>query len=155
MHIMKKEHLLKSLLLLTIAIAIVIAVLPLQICRDWAFICENTGSHKGYREWSLGFKTGHRYRASPLEEFIQTNEPTGISHRWTSYAGTGRNIFGRPGLRGHGQPGAIIHLKHDILKQWIEKNDAIKVHQLYDVFVSNNQTEIDGKIKNLFEEVMQ
>ena len=41
------------------------------------------------------------------------------------------------------------------LKLWIEKNDGIEVRQLYDLFVSDNQTEIDARISGIVEEVMQ
>ena len=27
-----------------------------QVCRSWVFICENTGSYKGYTEWFFGKK---------------------------------------------------------------------------------------------------
>ena len=104
---MKRQHLQTYVIVLITVIVIVLAVLPLQVCRDWAFICENTGSHKGYRQWRFGLKTGHWYRESPLEEYMKTHAADVISHRWTSYAGTGKNILGRPGLRGHGRPKTV------------------------------------------------
>ena len=149
---MKQKHL--SILLLTVVtvVVLVLVVSPIQICRDWAYICENTGSRKGHREWTFGPKTGHRYQNSPLEEFLQTNASGQLSHRWTSYAGTGKNVFGRTVLFGHGRPGAILQLRHEVLRQWIDKNDDDEVHQLYDLLVAGNQPEIDAKIESICEE---
>jgi len=137
------------------AIVIMLAVLPIQVCRDWAFVCENTGSKKGNREWIFGLKTGHWYIASPLEGFMRKHAVHVVSHRWTSYAGTGKTMIGRVGVRGHGRPGVILQLDHEILEKWIEKHDASEVRRLYDLFVSDNQTEIEVKIRNMLEEVLQ
>lgn len=148
----------KGILIVTgavvICIVIVLLLLPFQVCRDWAFICENTGSHKGYRQWIFGFETGHWYKKSPLEGFIQSNSPDVLIHRWTSYAGTGKNIFGMKLLFGHGRPGAIKKLDHGVLGQWIEKNDAEAVRKLYDLFVSDDQKAIEKKVTEIWDEFL-
>ena len=71
-----------------------------QAYRDWVFICENTASTKGHTEWFFGKETFQWYEKSVFEDFLRENYPdVNIEHRWTSIAGTGRNIFGRALLR--------------------------------------------------------
>jgi len=137
------------------AVALVMALLGVQVCRDWAFVCENTGSHKGYRQWRFGAKTGHWYRKSPLEAFVEAQEPEALVHRWTSYAGTGENVFGQPILFGHGRPGAILELNHAIQREWIAKNDAATVRALYDLLVTDNEAAIEKQVAAIWDEILE
>lgn len=137
-----------------ICLVITVLLITVPAYRDWAFICENTGSRKGYRQWLFGLETGHWYKESPLEEFIQSEVPDDLVYRWTSYAGTGKNIFGTAILHGHGRPGAITHLDHETLSKWTEKNDAATVRQLYDLLVSDNQKKIEKQVMDIWEEVL-
>ena len=137
-----------------ICLAITFVLFSVQAYRDWAFICENTGSCKGYRQWTFGLKTGHWYKKSPLEDFIQSEAPNALVYRWTNYAGTGKNIFGMTLLRGHGRPGAVIQLNHEIQRKWIGKNDAATVRQLYDLLVSDDQKKIEKQVMDIWEEVL-
>jgi hypothetical protein len=134
--------------------AVTFVLLNVQVYRDWAFICENTGSRMGYRQWLFGFKTGQWYKQSPLEEFIQSEAPKTLIHRWTSYAGTGKNIFGMNILYGHGRPGAIIRLDHGILCKWIEQNDAATINQFYNLLISDDQKEIEKRVMEIWEEIL-
>jgi hypothetical protein len=140
--------------LVIFCLAVTLVLLPVQACRDWAFICENTGSRQGYRQWPFGLKTGHWYKTSPLEEFIRSDDPNALRHRWTSCAGTGKNIFGKAILFGHGRPGAIMRLDHEIQRKWIEKNDAAKVRQFYDLLVSDDEEKLEKRIMDIGEEVL-
>jgi hypothetical protein len=139
--------------LVIFCLAVTLVLLPVQACRDWAFIYENSGSRQGYRQWPFGLKTGHWYKTSPLEDFIQSEAPGALVHRWTSYAGTGKNIFGMAILRGHGRPGAIMRLDHEIQRKWIEKNDAATVRQFYDLLVSDDQKKLEKRVMDIWEEV--
>ncbi len=134
----------------------VLAVIALnvQAYRDWGFVCENTGSKKGYRKWILGFKTDHWYKESPLEKFMQAQAPEELDHRWTSYKGTGKNILGMSVLFGHGRPGFVPQLPHSIQSRWIDKNDPAKVRELYDLFVSEDQDAIHERVMEIWDEVM-
>ena len=140
--------------LVIFCLAVTLVLLPVQVCRDWAFICENTGSRQGYRQWPFGLKTGHWNKTSPLEDFIQSEAPDALVHRWTSCAGTGKNIFGRAILFGHGRPGAVIRLHNGILRMWIEKNDAATVRQFYDLLVSDDQEKLKKRVMDISEEVL-
>jgi len=140
---------------LAIISLIIFLLLPtVQVYRDWAFICENTGSRKGYRQWLFGLKTGHWYEKSPLEDFIQSEDPNALVYRWMSYAGTGKNIFGQTILYGHGRPGAIIKLDHEVLRMWIQKNDDETVRQFYDLLVSDDRKEIEKQVEDMWQEFM-
>ena len=148
---MKSRRIAYSLIIIAL-VAFIIASFPLYVCRDWAFICENTGSHKGYRQWTFGPKTGHWYKKSALEQFMETADPNALSHRWTSYAGTGKNIFGRSVLFGHGRPGAILNLPFDVLDQWVRYNKPEDIRQLYELLASDDQKKIYDRINEIFDE---
>jgi len=152
---MKWQHPKTYALLLVAGLAFVVIAFNVQVCRDWGFICENTGSKKGYRKWLLSFKTGHWYKQSPLEKFMQVHAPEDLVHRWTSYTGTGKNILGIPVLFEHGRPGFVLQLHHEIQGRWIEKNDPAKVRRLYDLFVSEDQDAIQEQVKDIWDEVMR
>ena len=141
-------------ILVIICLVIMFVLLPVQAYRDWGFICENTGSRNGYRQWPFGLKTGHWYKKAPLEDFIQSEAPDALVHRWTSYAGTGKNIFGMAILRGHGWPGAIMRIDHEIQRKWIEKNDAAAVRQFYDLLVSDDQKKLEKRVMDISEKVL-
>ena len=137
-----------------ICLVIALLLLTVQAYRDWAFICENTCSRKGYRQWTFGLKTGHWYKKSPLEDFIQTEAPNALVYRWMSYAGTGKNIFGMTISYGHGFPGAATQLDHETLRKWMEKNDAATVRQLYDLLVSDDQKKLEKQVMDIWQEVL-
>ncbi|MHC4641103.1 MAG: hypothetical protein ACYS32_05615 [Planctomycetota bacterium] len=122
------------------------------VYRDWAFICENTGSRKGNREWFMGLKTGHWYKESKLEEFMETNYPDDLSYRWVSYEGTGRNIFGTAVLYGHGRP-ELVHLPYKVLNRYVEHIDDKEKRRLYDVFSSGNVQRIRDEVTGIWEKV--
>ena len=151
---MKWERSVTYSLLAVAAIATALVVFNIQVCRDWAFICENTGSRKGYRQWIFGTKTGHWYKKSPLEEFISLQDPAALAHKWTSYAGTGKNVFGIPVLFGHSSPGAIYRLDHQIQSEWIASNPPEEVKKLYDLLVTGDQPAIDKKVVDILDEVL-
>ena len=52
--------------------------------RDWSFICENTGSRKGYREWFFGTRTQHWQSQSSVEPsrcLVRDDEVRRIEHQ--------------------------------------------------------------------------
>lgn len=123
------------------------------VYRDWAFICEKTGSRKGNREWFMGLKTEHWYKESKLEGFMKTNYPDDLSYRWVSYEGTGRNIFGVAVLRGHGRP-ELIHLPYKVLNRYVENVDDKEKRRLYDVFSSGDVQRVRDEVTGIWEKVL-
>jgi hypothetical protein len=129
--------------------------LQVDVCSDRGFICENTGSRKGYRQWIFGLKTGHWYKKSPLEQFIARHDADALVHRWTSYAGTGKNVFGMSIVHGHGCPGAVYEIDHDIQKRWIARQSPEDVRKLYDLLVSDDQDAIGERVTGIWKEVLE
>jgi hypothetical protein len=125
-------------------------VFPLQVCRDWGFVCENTGSHKGYREWRSGIRSGEWYHESRLEQFVRQHYPAELKNRWTSYEGTGRNILGQPVLFGHGDPrlGMIMMTKR-VFDRYVDTLDDAAKLNLYHVLVSGDQQAIQAEEKKI------
>ena len=150
----KWRYLVFGLVFLAVLAVLLLAVFGVWVCRDWAFVCEHTGSRKGYRQWRLGLKTGHWTRKSPLEAFVASQEPGAIVHQWTSYAGTGKSLLGLSVSYGHGRPGPVFRLDHDIQRAWIEKNDAATVRALYDLLVSGNEAEIEERVIAVCNEIL-
>jgi len=125
--------------------------LSVQVCRDWAFICENTGSQKGYRQWCIGLRSGHWYRESRLEQFVRKEYPSDLANRWTSYAGTGKNIIGRPVLFGHGRPGPILRVPPEFLDRYADGLDDQAKLDLYHVLASGPPETIDSEMAKVWD----
>jgi hypothetical protein len=150
---MIKTRWLRSGLLVLLGLAVLfmaaIAAFNFEVCRECGFICKNTGSQRGYREWCLGWKTGQWYKASALERFMEVKYPHELQHKWVSYEGTGKNIFGMTILWGHGRPGPIILLDHEILAAYIQESDDFQKKALYDLFSSGDEPAIEAKIEQM------
>jgi hypothetical protein len=134
-----------------IALAAFMGGCGVQVCRDWAFICENTGSQKGYREWNSGRRSGHWYHESRLEQFMRKERPSELVNRWTSYAGTGKDILGQPTLFGHGRPGPILRVPPEFLDRYVAGLDDQAKLNLYRVFTSGPPEEIEREIAKVWE----
>ncbi len=139
------------LVIALIVIAAFVGGCGAQVCRDWAFICENTGSRKGYREWNSGVRSGHWYRESRLEQFMRKEHPLDLVNRWTSYAGTGKDIFGRPTLFGHGRPGPILRVPPEFLDRYVDGLDNQAKLDLYCVLVSGPPEKVDSEMAKIWD----
>jgi hypothetical protein len=137
-----------TIILAGVAAFVVMSVGP--VYRDWAFICENTGSRKGNREWFMGLNTRHWYEESKLERFMKTNYPDDLSYRWVSYEGTGRNIFGTAVLRGHGRP-ELVHLPYKVLNRYLGHIDDKEKRRLYEVFSSGDDQRVKDEVTRIWE----
>lgn len=132
------------LLIVGVTIVVLAPVLALPIapvCRDRAFVCEYTGSRKGSREWIFGLETGAWYKESPVEAFIKQTFPSELEHQWTSYAGTGRNIFGSALVRAHGSPGPILQLPIDVLAEYSAVASPAEMKHLYETMRRGSDSE--------------
>jgi len=135
-------------------IVILIVIIPFEVCRDWAFICENTGSRKGYRAWFFGLETGHWYKKSKLEEFMEAKHQNVLTYRWISYAGTGRNVYGSAISFRHGFPGPIMSITYDILNWYVSRINDEDKRALYDVFASGDRQRISKEISTIFDQYL-
>jgi len=143
-----------TLLVALVVIALFIGGLWIPVCRDWAFICENTGSRKGYRQWCIGLRSAPWYRESRLELFMRKEHPAELANRWTSYAGTGKNILGRPILFGHGDPGPILHVPAEFLDRYVEGSDSQIRLELYRVLALGSRGEVESEIRRVWDQAI-
>lgn len=140
----------------TIVIATLMLWAVTQVAyRDWGFVCNNTGSRKGYREWFFGTQTGHWYKPSPLETFMLTNAPGRLQYNWVSSMGTGHNIYGGKVLFGHGRPGPVMHFRHQEMAEWFALIDHREKLAFYDLLVSGNKEAISCKIDAIYDHLVE
>ena len=132
----------------TLFVALLVAC-NCPVYRDCGFICTNTASQRGYREWCIGVRTGEWYKASALEQFMQDQYASKLDHKWTSYEGTDRNIFGAAIQCGHGRPGPIITLDHRLLALYLDKIDGRQKKALYDLFAGGDEAAINAKVQEI------
>src|SRR6476620_1552899 len=109
-----------TLTVLSLAAVLVFAILAsiFVVYQDRAFLCQNTGSRKGYREWFFGLQTGNWYSPSAVEALMKEKYPRELEYRWTSYAGTGKNVYGFGIVYSHGRVGPLIQIKLNRLNEW-------------------------------------
>ncbi len=146
----------------TIAIGIIVFLVLLYIVTgieayyDRAFICENTGSRKGYREWFWGLQTGQWYEQSTLEAFMQDNYPDVLEHRWTRYEGWGNNLIGMRISDGHGRPGPIMQFPEGMLEDWMQKSQPEEILALYELLASDESEEIkEQRVAEIINEILK
>jgi hypothetical protein len=115
---MKKKWV-RRIVILAIIIAALCASTMTVAFNDYGFICENTGSRKGYREWFFGLETNKWYRESELEAFLRTEHPESLENRWTSYFGNGSSLIPLLKSYGHGRPGAILEVEEQVFNEFV------------------------------------
>jgi hypothetical protein len=143
-----------ALVVILVAIAFFIGGLSGQVYRDWAFVCENTASQKGYRQWRIGLQSGHWYRESRLEQFMRREHPSDLANRWTSYAGTGKNILGQPVPFGHERPGPILQVPLEFFDRYVDSLDDQAKLDLYRMFASSPREEIECELRKVWDQAM-
>jgi hypothetical protein len=133
-------------------LAMFFVALPFQVCRDWGFVCENTGSHMGYRQWWIGYRSGRWYRESHLERFLREQHPSELQNRWTSYMGTGKNILGQAVRFGHGRPrlGRMV-MTPGLFDDYVDSLDDIAKLELYHLLSSGDPKAIEAVNEKVFD----
>jgi len=128
----------------------VIAAMMVQTSVTRASICVHTASREGYTEHIGGRKSDEWSTPSALETYLKGRQVP-VEHRWVSYAGTGRNIFGRTMSRSHGDPGAIMDLRNEVLEKWIATQSHEEIMALYEMLKSGDQEAIRAGIAGIFD----
>ena len=118
---------------------------------DRAYICENTGSRKGYREWFFGAQTNRWYRASELELFFIDQHPKKLQHRWTSYGGTGSSLIPFMKSHGHGSPGLILSPTQEMFDSYVRSLSSEKRLELYHDLSSADDDAISSWVESIYE----
>ena len=129
------------------------AATSVEVCTDYAYVCENTASMYGYRVWFTGQRTRDWSRRSPLEAHIEAHWPGVVKHRWTSCAGTGKSIFGDSISFGHGSPGGAMFLSRRILEPWVARHSKEDVRALYDFLVKADREASEKRADEIIAEV--
>ncbi|MBI3986260.1 MAG: hypothetical protein HY343_05045 [Lentisphaerae bacterium] len=123
----------------------------IPVYRDWFFLCENTGAKMGYRQWFFGLRTKHWHQESALEAFMTKEYPSELTNRWTSYSGTGINLFGEAVLFGHGSPGPISRVCGKPLETFLNALSPEAKLDLYRLFASTNHAKISSQATQILE----
>ena len=114
---------------------------------DYAFISTNTGSRHEDSQWLLFLRTGDRYTESPIEAYLQKSGRT-WQHNWVSYAGTGKNIFGKSVSWGHGRPGAVLDFMPYTFAH-VESLPDAKKEEIWRELESGDQDNIQKRMSEL------
>jgi hypothetical protein len=134
--------------------ALTLVACSTDIYRDCGYICQNTGSRKGCREWFFGMQTGNWRKQSALETFMQERYPNELQLNWISYMGTGRNIFGEAVSHRHGSPGPLICFPEDWLDGYVRISDSRENKALYDLLATGNEDAINAKLDQVSRKMM-
>lgn len=118
---------------------------------DRGYICENTGSRKGCREWFFGAQTRSWSSKSELEKFMQAAHPDLMVHRWTSYMGTGHSLIPIMQSHGHGRPGPILFLPSPMFDEHVASLSEQERLELYRLFASADADAIKKRINVIVE----
>lgn len=118
---------------------------------DRGYICENTGSRKGHREWFFGLRTNEWYHESELEIFMETNHPESLQYRWTSYRGTGHSLIPVLKSYGHGRPGLIVFPTSGMLDDYVQSLSDAQRLELYHILCSADDQRIREVIDNIYD----
>ncbi|MCX7424063.1 MAG: hypothetical protein NTW96_00245 [Planctomycetia bacterium] len=78
---------------LVIAVVLVAVIAP--VSTDSVSVCEITGSIRHHRTW-LKVISNDAYEASPLEEFIESECPGALRHKWMWISASRNNVVGCP-----------------------------------------------------------
>lgn len=127
-----------------LAVLVFLVALPFPVCRDMGFVCEHTASRKGYRRWFTGLRTSQWYSASRLEEFMLEKHPQDLTHRWVSFMGTGRNLFGQAGSFSHGWPNRTLLLFRQQFDDHVDSLDDAGKLKLFRVLASGQEDQIEA-----------
>ncbi len=144
-----------ALVVVLVVIALFIGGLSVQVCRDCAFVCENTGSRKGYRQWCIGLQSNRWYHESHLGQFMRREHPSGFANRWTSYGSTGLNILGRPIIFRDAFPGPIHSLPPSILDMYVDGLDDQAKLNFYHVLSSGTPEEVKAEIDKAGNQIVE
>lgn len=134
------------------AILLTFHLLTGSVSRDVGYHCDFTGSTKSWTKWPLWIRTDEFYETSPIEEFLAKNRPDLIEHKWVSYEGTGKNIFGEPVFFGHGRPNALLLFPRWYLKLFVEQSPNEDVIELYETLRRDDRDEIQQRVDQLYDE---
>lgn len=146
----KKPPIKAILAALAVIIVVIVGGLMLETSVTHSSICANTASREGYVERLGGRTTDEWSTPSALDTYLRGKDVP-VVHRWIAYQGTGRNIFGGARSHRHGDPGAIMNMRDEVLERWIATHTHEEIVALYETLKRDNQDEITAKIAEIYE----
>ncbi|HEX2854558.1 MAG TPA: hypothetical protein VHO24_15110 [Opitutaceae bacterium] len=135
----------KFALSVLVAAGLVFLASTVIVYTDVGEVCEYTASHRESRFRPFGGQSRQVYHRSALETFLEREHPGQVAHRWTSYKGNGKNIFGRTNVHGHGSPGVVMQLPAEL----IDALNAEQMRRLYVTLRSGNEAAQETLVREL------
>lgn len=120
------------------------------IYTEYGYFCEVTGSRKGHSKWAFGAEFNRWYHKSELEAFLEGSGGKGIEHRWTSYKGTGRDIFRRATYRGHGSPGPFFSVRKEFFDNYVQSLDDAGRRELHSLMVRGDEERMEERLQEIW-----
>ncbi len=146
-----RKQRIRAIGVLLVFLCALVVVLSFNAYTVYAYVCENTGSRRGHHLWFFGLKTSEWYYQSPLELFMQQTHPDQLEHRWMSYAGTGKNIFGQSMSYGHGKsPLSQLRFARD-LEEYFATLPSERKLELYRVFSTGDRATVQATVDEIVE----
>lgn len=148
----------RTIIVVLLITVVVLAFLGSTMCITYtnrAFICENTGSKHGYREWFFGVHAREWTQTSELDRFMQAKHSEQLSHRWTSYKGDGYSLLKTMRSRGHGRPGPLLMLKPGMLDKHVTRLADSEKLALYRLLSSADEKAIRDEVEKIFENCIE
>ncbi len=146
---------LSSIILISLICFIILClyIYTIQAYRDWGYICQNTCSQKGYREWMFGFITNQWEKKSDLEIFIEKEYNEELEFSWCSYAGTGKNILGVKLLFGHGRPSNISFYNMKNFNLYFKTLNKFEKYKLYQMLKLHDKDKVNKEHAKFTEKI--
>jgi hypothetical protein len=120
---------------------------------DRVYMDKYSGSAYGYREWPFKITTNKWEHTSLIELRLRSIPSYTNEHKWASMARTHKTLFGIPTTYAHGNPGRVMELRDDWIKNWITKQSDEKIMELYVVLKSGDRDRIKAKVSAINEEI--
>jgi hypothetical protein len=114
--------------------------------------CDFTGSTKEWVELPFGVRMFEKYHKSELEEFGEMNFPEALKHRWISYRGTEKNVYGMDLLYSHGRPNALYTLRGLFLKSFMEVGSKEDVLGFYQLLRTGSDEDVRARVMALIDQ---
>ena len=144
----------KALAAALVALIAIAAISPLEVCTDRAFLCQNTGSTRGYCQWCIGVQSGRWYRESHLERFLRREYPSTLVNRWISCENIGRNLLGQPFVCRDSFPGPILQIQGGVFDRYVDSLDAQARLDLYHVLASGARDQVQSEVTKMWDQVL-
>lgn len=138
-------------LLILVCLLFIAAFLPVR--TEHGHFCDFTGSFKEWNTWFGLVETGHYYRKSRLEEFLESNHASVLDHKWVSFRGTTTYLLAG-NMFAHGSPGPIFYMPRNLFDQWCDAVSDEEKMNLYNILRIGDKKAIREKTDEMDEFIL-